>query len=241
MRGVTLDLPKKIIGSVSNTLLDFMYPPFCLSCETLLTDDARHLCERCWVSIRKVDNADPLYHETKGKLTDSGLVHDLVSSYVFEKEGAFQHVAHALKYGGIQSLGIELGRRLGFALRAQRVVADLLIPIPLHKRKLRERGYNQAELIARGISQVAGMPLRSEIVQRRRFTKSQTTLTLEERKKNMHEAFELLPLHSSEVAEKTCVIVDDVITTGATIEECAKVLLGAGAAGIIAASSALAQ
>jgi len=188
-----------------------------------------------------VERGLELYQETRAKLLASGAIDELVASFVFEKEGSFQHIAHALKYSGVQSLGIELGRRLGGVINDWGLRADYVVPIPLHKRKLRERGYNQAELIARGVSAATGIPVRSGIVGRKRFTQTQTALSLEERQKNVKDAFELKVSDFSEVRDKTFVLIDDVITTGATIEACGRELREAGATCIIAASSALAQ
>jgi ComF family protein len=182
-----------------------------------------------------------LYQETRSKLVESGVVDDVVSAFVFTKEGAFQHIAHALKYTGYQSIGLELGRRLGSAILAQKIHADVIVPIPLHARKLRERGYNQAELIAHGASEVTSIPVRADLVQRSKFTHSQTTLSLDERQKNVEDAFALRRPDSSEIRGKTFILVDDVITTGATIEACGRALREAGASCLIAASSALAQ
>lgn len=206
-----------------------------------MTDGQEHVCEDCWSSIRKVQRDLDLYRETRAKLLASGVIDDLAASFVFEKEGSFQHIAHALKYSGIQSLGIELGRRLGEVINMWDIRADALVPIPLHKRKLRERGYNQAEMIARGVSTWTKIPVATRLVTRQRFTQSQTNLSLEERQKNVSDAFGLNVSDSSEVRDKTFILIDDVITTGATIEACGRELRRAGASRIIAASSALAQ
>jgi ComF family protein len=222
-------------------LLDFFYPPVCLACNKLMPDGRDHVCEECWSSIRTVQKDLALYQETRGKLLASGVIDDLAASFVFEKEGSFQHIAHALKYSGIQSLGLELGRRLGEVINAWDLRADALVPIPLHKRKLRERGYNQAELIARGVSSVTKIPVRAGLVGRKRFTQTQTALSSEERQKNVKGAFELNVSDFSQIRDRTFILIDDVITTGSTIEACARELRRAGAVRVIAASSALAQ
>jgi ComF family protein len=222
-------------------LLDFFYPPVCLSCNQLLPDGRQHVCDQCWNSIQRVERSLELYQETRGKLFASGAVDELVASFVFEKGGSFQHIAHALKYSGVQSLGIELGHRLGGVIIDWGLRADYVVPIPLHKRKLRERGYNQAELIARGVSVATSIPVKTGIVLRKRFTQTQTALSLEERQKNVKDAFELRVSDFSDIRDKAFILVDDVITTGATIEACGRELRQAGASCIIAASSALAQ
>ncbi len=224
-----------------NPLVDFLFPPVCISCQKLLNDHQRRVCEDCWNGIGRITKDYPLYKETRDKLFAVGTLSDLVSCYVFEAESGIQRIAHAMKYEGFESLGVELGRRLGTEMNELRVFADVLIPIPLHKRKLRERGYNQAELIARGVSEVTKIPLRADLVHRIRYTQTQTQLSLGDREKNMEDAFEVMPETSSGLKNKTCILVDDVITTGATINSCARELISAGASKVIAASVALAR
>ncbi len=221
--------------------IDFVFPPLCVVCNRVLSDGAQRVCDNCWNSIQRVSRDLPLYCDTRAKLLESGTVCDLVSVFVFEKEGPFQHIAHALKYRGYESVGIELGRRIGLTVNEWGLAADGLIPIPLHRVKRRERGYNQAELIAKGISQSTGIPLRTDIVRRKRHTQTQTQLNLEQRQANMEGAFEVNHAPSASVAGRTLILVDDVITTGATIESCARELRKAGASAVIAASAALAQ
>lgn len=183
----------------------------------------------------------PLYQETRERLLAEGGISDLISCFVFEKNGPFQHIAHALKYQEYKSLGRELGTRIGKVLGDGNVDIDILIPLPLHRIKLRERGYNQSEFIARGIASVIGKPVVLNTVRRTRHTQTQTKLNIEERRKNMEHAFELIPQTANILQEKKCLLVDDVITTGATMNSCAQVLLSSGVSSIIAASAALAQ
>jgi ComF family protein len=183
----------------------------------------------------------PLYQETRAKLLSEGGVSDLVSCFIFEKDGPFQHIAHALKYKEYKSIGLDLGMRIGEILKELDLEVDLLIPIPLHHIKYRERGYNQSEFIAHGISSVIDKPIISKAVRRIRYTQSQTKLSIEERHKNMERAFELIPHSCNILSGKRCLLVDDVITTGATTNSCAQVILSAGVTKIIAASAALAQ
>ena len=183
----------------------------------------------------------PLYQETRLKLLSEGNISDLVSCFVFEKEGPFQDIAHALKYKEYKSLGVELGICIGEALKERNLGIDILIPVPLHRIKQRERGYNQSEFIAHGIAAVTGNPVVSNAVRRIRHTRSQTKLNIEERRKNMDHAFEMTPYSTNIVSGKKCLLVDDIITSGATTNSCAQVILSAGSAKVIAASAALAK
>jgi ComF family protein len=227
--------------SLVGVILDFIFPPVCLNCRQLLSAHEKFICNPCWEAIERVHPGHPLYCETREKLLASGVVSNLVSCFVFQSEGAVQRLAHAVKYEGFETLGVWLGQELGRAIRSAGIQADCLIPVPLHKRKFRERGYNQAELVARGIAELIGLPVRTDIVRRKRFTETQTKLDLEQRRKNMEEAFEIVPGKDIEVSGKAYIIVDDVITTGATITSCAGEFVSAGASRVIAASLALAQ
>ena len=205
-----------------------------------LPDGVQKVCSNCWNAIPRVTQHLPLYRETRAKLLSEGDISELISCFVFEKESPFQHIAHALKYKEYKSLGVDLGIRLGEMLNEWNFEVDILIPVPLHRIKFRERGYNQSEFIARGIASVIGKPIVLNAVRRSRHTQTQTKLNIEERRKNMEHAFELIPHSSDSLLGKKCLLVDDVITTGATTNSCAQVILSAGAAKIIAAAAALA-
>lgn len=229
------------IRTLSRILLDFVLPPSCLSCQNLLQPGERHLCSSCWSAIPRIDESLPLYRETRTKLLSSGEVDELISPFVFEKEGTFQSLVHALKYSGFVSVGLLLGNRVGEEMNSGGIEADALIPIPLHRARKRERGYNQAELIAEGISEKTGIPVRANLLTRVKNTKSQTKLSLEERAENMSEAFTVPPRAAGSLQDSRCVVVDDVITTGATIVSAATALKSAGARSVFAAAAALAE
>jgi ComF family protein len=213
----------------------------CIACNKPLPDGKQKVCTDCWNAIPQITKQLPLYQETRAKLLTEKCINDLVSCFVFEKEGPFQHIAHALKYKEYKSIGVELGKRIGALMQNWDIEADLIIPVPLHSIKQRERGYNQSELIARGIATVIGKPIVTNAVYRTRHTQTQTKLTIEERRKNMENAFNTFNSASKILNGKSCLLVDDVITTGATTNSCAKSILSAGATTIISASAALAQ
>ena len=233
--------PRGSLRSFIKSLIDFVYPPLCLSCKRLLEHGGDYVCPDCWNPIQVATNESPLFVETAEKLAASGVVDGLISLYVFEKEGVFQVIVHNLKYAGVQALGLELGRRLGKIVVERGIHADAIIPIPLHRRKLRERGYNQAELIARGVSEVSDIPVRCDLVRRKKYTKTQTVLSLNERRENMENAFEVAPIKRTEARNKQFIVIDDVVTTGSTMIACADVLRASGAVGAIGASAALAE
>ncbi|GJQ19820.1 MAG: hypothetical protein HBSIN02_01750 [Bacteroidia bacterium] len=174
-------------------------------------------------------------------MQSAGGVDGLVSVYVFEKDGPFQAMIHALKYEGFQSAGRMVGGVLGEQIIEWGITADAILPVPLHRAKHRERGFNQAESIARGIADRTQWPVVTNALVRLRSTKTQTKLDAAERRKNVEGAFAVPGGKSEDLKNKTLIIVDDVITTGATILACAQVLRSSGASSVIAASAGLAQ
>jgi len=183
----------------------------------------------------------PAETKHKNELQAAGYIHDLLSCYLFEQGGKLQDVVHLLKYQAMTSLGVRLGRDIGIKILGNERFsrADYLIPVPLHKAKLRERGYNQSELICKGISEVTKIPIATDCIRRTRHTQTQTHLSLEERKQNVSGAFMVVTKHQNLLNGITVILVDDVITTGSTINECAKIILGGGVERVFAASAAI--
>jgi ComF family protein len=185
---------------------------------------------------------DPTWIEIKSKFMVRGNVENICSCYLFESEGKFQAAIHLLKYSGMTSLGIRLGRDIGKAMSVypELMTADYLVPVPLHKRKKRERGYNQSEFLCKGINKIIPIPVLPSLLKRIRYTQTQTHLNLMERLYNVEDAFVIPRNRISYVKGKTIIVVDDVITTGSTIDSCANQLILNGAAKIFAVSAALA-
>jgi ComF family protein len=138
---------------------------------------------------------------------------------------------HNFKYYGITSLRKTFAEIMISSLEDYHVLRndfDMVIPIPLHPTKLRERGFNQAELLSRPIAQNRQIEHRSDILIRTAFTPSQTTMEAKQRWTNIHGAFRIA--FSSDIADKSILIIDDLLTTAATVNEAAKTLKEAGAA-----------
>ena len=234
-----------VLKSSVRPLLEFIYPPTCFICESLMETGRSRVCADCWSTMEPVTDEDPLLREMTGRLTGnpSSSIQGLIPLFHFEKGGILQEVIHQLKYSGMTILGVELGRRLGERIQSQTpgFQIDGIIPVPLHPTKLRERGYNQSEYIARGIREIIPIPIYSSLLRRHKYTVSQTHLTAAERKENVGEAFALNNRYLLHVEGKRFLLVDDVITTGATTEACAQTMRSAGALELIACSIALAE
>jgi competence protein ComFC len=233
----------RLLRAIAAPARDFIFPPLCFSCSARLTDTESRVCSSCWRSIEHVHADDETVRILRGRFSAEGFIDEFYSCYYFEESGVFQHLVHSLKYNAITLFGVELGKDIGEMLIENVDVhsIDGIIPIPLHKLKQRERGYNQSEFLCKGISAVTRRPVVSTLVTRSKNTVSQTHLTADERQKNVGDAFGIHPEKRDCVKGKIFLIVDDVITTGSTIQSLARLLKDAGAAKVIAASAALAK
>ena len=221
-------------------ILDFFLPRICPGCGTRLTVEEKAVCPTCLNKI-KLASPERLCREFERKFQGKNIISGFTSLYVFEEGKEFQNIIHALKYNGRFAIGTYLGEQLGKALLEQTVrwQIDLIIPIPLHQLKKAERGYNQSFYIAKGVSRILNVPVKQGIVKRKKFTQSQTTMNLMEREENVHGAFKIRKF--KDPPGKNILLIDDVITTGATISECGRILLKASANKVYAASSAIAD
>lgn len=145
--------------------------------------------------------------------------------FFFAKGSKYRPLLHKLKYQGASEIGVTLGKHFGLALKNSPPYSDIdyIVPVPLHRKKLRTRGYNQAQVIAEGICQAMDAKLSTNHLLRAEFTETQTRKTREERVQNVANAFRVLK--ADEFAGKHIMLVDDVVTTGATLEACALKIL----------------
>lgn len=164
----------------------------------------------------------------------------MYSPFWFDKKSPLQAVIHALKYQQIPQAGIMLGEAIGREIVRSGATVSYVVPVPLHKAKFREREYNQAEFVARGVVLQTGAKLAVDCVRRVVNTRTQTELTAVERRQNVEGAFELQSGGSSIQPDKPVLLVDDVLTTGATIRSVASLLRRAGHSKIYAGTIAIA-
>lgn len=228
------------MSALLNSFLDFFLPRTCYNCGNKLTADEILFCAECQPEITIV-SPERLRREFDRKFAADKIISGFQSYFVFETEGAVQEVIHEMKYRNSFIMGKTLGQITAAGLYNNIIVwnADLIIPVPIHRLRRADRGYNQSLYIAKGISTALNIPLKPHIIRRARYTATQTALNLSERKQNVKDAFVLR--HSRIIKEKRIILVDDVITTGATITECGKVLLDNGAEKVFAMSVALAE
>lgn len=206
-------------------LLMFFFPVNCLVCGKRLASRGEVLCLECEFKMPKTRFGDRMDNPVSKVFWGRVPVEIGTSLFRFEKGSPYQTLLHDLKYKGNRKAGLYLGRLLGNELKYTTFsCCDMLIPVPLHKKRYRERGYNQSEIIARGTSEVMGIPVISNLLMRSRHHHSQTSMGRYERFENVSDNFGLDPRHP-DITGKKILLIDDVVTTGATLEACSQVLL----------------
>ncbi len=216
---------------------DFIVPRFCIVCDTLLNYNSIFICNECESEIHILEDSQ-ITEEYNRHFTDNEFINAYTSLYVFEENGNLQKLIHALKYEKKFKVGLFLGEKLS-EVRKKTIIswnADLIISVPLFNLKKIERNYNQAYYIAKGVGKNLNIPIKDNLVKRKKNTISQTTLTISEREENVRGAFSLV--HKNKIESKRIIIIDDVITTGATVKEIARILKDTGAEKVFALSVA---
>lgn len=221
-------------------LTDFFLPRLCPSCKSKLNTEEKVVCRSCLNKI-KIASDDRITLEFNKKYAEKNFISGFTALYIFEKDKELQNIIHNLKYNQRFLIGKFLGEMIGITKKRTIESWEIgeIVPIPLHTLKKAARGYNQSLYIAKGIGRQLSIPVNSRSVIRKKNTLTQTKMNLSEREKNISGAFKLK--YSKVVKGKNILIADDVITTGATTGECARVLLEGGAAKVYAVSAAIAD
>lgn len=213
------------IKDLCNGWLDWILPCYCCGCNNQVVTPNKPLCYQCLAELRAIKYDEP--HSTKLENNFWGRLplRSALAIYPLKSESVLHRSLHQLKYHHRPGIGYYLGKIAGDTLIKQNALADIdaLIPLPLHPNKKRKRGYNQAERICRGLSAITQIPVWEDVVKRDRSTESQTRKDREERWENMSGKFSLK--NKLNAAGKHLLLVDDVITTGATLEACGQALL----------------
>ena len=227
-------------GALLEPFLSLLYPAHCAGCGRRI-GEGEDFCGDCARTI------EPIREPRCGVCSEpfDGLAGNLVcpncrgAAFHFEcavcvvrSRTTIRDLVHRLKYGREAWLARPLGKILCGGLADSRLAdfgADALVPVPLHPRRLRERDFNQSALLASELSRASGVPVR-EFLARKRYTGTQTRLTRGGRRQNLRNAFALRK--NAAVADLNLLLVDDVLTTGSTLDACAAVLLGHGAASV---------
>ncbi len=208
-----------------NSFFDLLFPPVCHGCEQPLVVGEKFLCLSCVLELPKTNS-----HLHGNKLRLGLPVSNAFAMLKYFKEGRVQQLLHALKYEQAEELAVHLGRLYGKELEESGFSNqwDIIIPVPLHWRRFLWRGYNQSYRFAEGLSESLGIETKEGILVRGRYTQVQAKRKgTGERLKNIKGAFVVKA--PQKVAGKKILLVDDVVTTGATIDACIRPLLDAGA------------
>ena len=204
--------------SLINNVLSVFYPDLCVGCQQVLQQNEKHLCVHCMLHLPEtnyhLDHSNPLTLLFAGRVP----VKETASLLFFRKGTHAQHILHSLKYRGNKEIGAFLGEYYGRKLAESPLYQDidLIIPIPLHPQKLKKRGYNQSEWIAKGLSAGMNVPYNTSLLVRTAFTDTQTKKGRYSRWENVKSVFAVTD-HNT-LRGKHILICDDVLTTGATME-----------------------
>lgn len=223
------------------SLFDLFFPHLCFACQTHPPMPGSSVCVRCDYEIVPTDYhlqaENPVLDRFWGRVP----IEAATSFFHFSKGGLLQQLIHELKYNNRPEIGIELGKLYGHILAQSPLYQsiDCIVPVPLHPKKELLRGYNQAAMFAQGLAEVLECPWTKHGLIRQHYSESQTKKSREERFQNVSEVF-VLP-QPEKLRGKHILLVDDVITTGATLEACALRLLEAEGVRVSVASIALAS
>ncbi|MCC6754375.1 MAG: ComF family protein [Saprospiraceae bacterium] len=204
-------------------LLDLLFPRLCLSCGLRTLAEDALFCLDCQSQLHPADMYRFPDNEVASRFRGRIELAAGAALYYYEKGTRLQQLMERLKYRGETNIGLSLGAYFGRLLVENEPFRSIewLVPVPLHPKKQALRGYNQSAWIARGLSRSMGIPVREDLLVRTRETDSQTRKGRHERMQNMSAAFALTPLGRQMTAGHHIALVDDVLTTGATLESCA--------------------
>jgi len=217
----------KLAADIKNSLLHLAFPHVCEGCGSDTLDKDHLICLRCLSELPatgfQLHPNNPIEKIFWGRVPITAAS----AQYYFTKESLMQRLMHNFKYKGNKELGIYLGKMMGNQLAESNRFSfiDAIIPLPLFKSKERKRGFNQANLLCEGTAEVLKKPVLKDVIVRTAHTESQTKKSRVERWQNMEGRFELV--NEAAIRDKHILLVDDVVTTGATLEACGLELLKA--------------
>ncbi|HQV00816.1 MAG: ComF family protein [Bacteroidia bacterium] len=221
--------------------VNLIFPDRCRACQNNLNPKDNMICMRCRLTLPRtnyhLDVNNPVSKHFWGKTHLS-----YATAFLFFQKGdRVQHLIHQLKYKGDKEIGVVIGSLFGNALNATDTFskATILIPVPLHSSRKHARGYNQSEMLAKGLAQKMNIPVNTKLLVRSQKTETQTNKRRYNRYENMRDVFEVISPHL--YTNQHFLLVDDVITTGSTLVACADKLLTIEGASVSVAAMAFAQ
>ena len=209
----------KAILNIFSDFLNLIYPNCCIACDEKLISGEKRICTGCLADMPKTRFDDFTDNEVARLFWGKVKVEAAIGLFHFFKGSKYRSMMHKLKYKGEKEIGIDLGRMIGFEMKDSVFEnVDMIVPVPLHSKRLRMRGYNQSEFIANGIGQILEKPVYPNLLKRNVYNISQTGKGRTDRWQNVKGIFELTD--ADFISGKNVLIVDDIITTGSTLEAC---------------------
>ncbi|MBR2297382.1 MAG: ComF family protein [Bacteroidales bacterium] len=210
-------------------LADLIFPRKCEICGRLLTGDERYICEDCMEDMPLTYYWDWPENPAEKKLWVRTHLHRVIPLFFYTRESQYITLIHKIKYRGNIRLGHYMGSLLGEKIKRALPDVDYIVPVPLHPLRKWRRGYNQAEVIARGVAEAMFGPseasdkVLTDVLKRTRYTRTQTKRKMDDKWSNVANAFRVR--NTDNLSGKHILIIDDVLTTGATLEACATILV----------------
>lgn len=208
-----------------NPLLTLLFPKVCCCCGKHLNAKLSHICISCRSSLPKTNyhlyKENPLQKLFWGRIP----LENVFSYYKFIDSGKIRRLIHHFKYKGMKEIGLTVGKMYGEELMQAGALEkiDCILPVPIHQKKIKRRGYNQSHFFAEGISIATGIENKKNLLEKHIHTSSQTRKSRYKRWKNVETSFKVV--ETEELLHKHVLLVDDVLTTGATIEACGQKVL----------------
>ncbi len=231
----------QVIEEHFHDFVNLMFPVHCEACEESLTKGENIVCLLCEYELPKTNFHRERDNKIEKIFWGRVKIERAAAFYFFHGKSKVQRLLHKLKYHGKKEIGFRLGELFGEAMLESGFAEeiDLIVPVPLHEKRKRQRGYNQSDYFAMGLSESLKIDWSPQVLRRAVYTNTQTKKSRFERWGNVGEVFELA--QPEKITGKHLLLVDDVITTGSTIEGCAHTLLQAEGAKVSIAAIAVAH
>ena len=210
--------------ALKNTL-SLLFPKLCLACDQPLVDDDAYICLQCETKLPETDFWQRKENPFLQRFAYDARIESAAALYQYAKGTGVQNLIHKIKYKDQREVALQLGRLLGDKIITSEFFKniDFIIPVPMHPRKERERGFNQAAVLAQGISEKNGWRIDNSILKKVKYTHVQAQSNYSERLQNVFEAYQCV--NATPCKNKKILIVDDVATTGATLQTCVDAIL----------------
>jgi ComF family protein len=205
--------------------ISLLFPRLCYACGNYLLRNENLICTECYVVIPRTNYHNEPDNPVAQLFWGRCMIEKAAAFSYYNKGSRIRNLIHNLKYKGIREIGVELGKIYGSALKSSGFMndIDMIIPVPLHPSKMRIRGFNQSESICTGMGEAASLPVDNQSLIRIKVSPTQTNKSRYERWANVEGIFKVV--NPEVIAGKHILLVDDVITTGSTIEACTNELL----------------